>query len=131
MKVQRILETALYVDDLHAAEAFYSHILGLEVFLTELPRHVFFRCGDGMLLLFNSKETLQDNHLPPHGAKGTQHLAFSVPEEDLENWRLHLEENGVAIMKDMHWPNGARSLYFSDPAGHDLELTSPRLWNLE
>lgn len=131
MKIQRVLETCLYVEDLRAAEAFYSDVLGLEVFAREQPRHVFFRCGDGMLLLFNPRETLQDNNLPPHGAQGPQHLAFAVSSAELESWRMHLEKNGVTILKDVHWPNGARSLYFSDPDGHDLELTSPKLWNLE
>lgn len=131
MKIQRVLETCLYVADLRSAEAFYSDVLGLEVFAREHPRHVFFRCGDGMLLLFNPKETQQDNNLPPHGAQGSQHLAFAVPTAELDNWRVHLEENGVTILKDVHWPNGARSLYFSDPDGHGLELTSPKLWNLE
>lgn len=131
MKIQRVLETCLYVGDLGVAEAFYADVLGLEVFAREHPRHVFFKCGDGMLLLFNPRETQRDNNLPPHGAQGTQHLAFAVPAAELESWRMHLEGNGVKILKDVQWANGARSLYFSDPAGHELELTSPALWNME
>ena len=131
MKIQRILETALYVDDLHAAEAFYSGVLGLQVFTEDYPRHVFFRCGDGMLLLFDPKETLKGNSLPPHGGHGSQHIAFSIPPAELDEWKLHLEKNGVEIQQEVHWPNGARSLYFHDPAGNELELTSPTLWNLE
>ena len=26
------------------------------------------------------------------------------------------------------WPNGARSLYFRDPAGNSVEIAEPRLW---
>ena len=131
MKIQRVLETALYVDDLRVAEAFYSDVLGLRVFTTEYPRHVFFKCGNGMLLLFNAKETMKGNSLPPHGGQGCQHIAFAVSPAELDEWKLHLEKNGVTIQQEVHWPNGARSLYFNDPSGNNLELTSPMLWDLE
>lgn len=41
MKVDRILETCLYVDDLNAAEKFYRRILGVESFSRVNNRHVF------------------------------------------------------------------------------------------
>jgi catechol 2,3-dioxygenase-like lactoylglutathione lyase family enzyme len=54
-----ILESALYVDDLDAAEAFYRDVMGLERIARVANRHVFFRCGDGVLLLFNPAETVK------------------------------------------------------------------------
>ena len=60
--IEGILETALYADDLDAAEAFYGGILGLEKITRQADRHVFFRCGPGVLLIFNPKETV---HPPP------------------------------------------------------------------
>ncbi|TIO99328.1 MAG: glyoxalase/bleomycin resistance/extradiol dioxygenase family protein, partial [Mesorhizobium sp.] len=75
-----ILESALYVTDLAAAEAFYRDILGLEPLGKVEGRHVFFRCGDGVLLLFNAKATkippAPDARLkvPPHGTVGEGHL---------------------------------------------------------
>ena len=57
--IDGILETALYVDDLDAAEAFYGELLGLERVLRAGDRHVFYRCGPGILLIFNRAETLK------------------------------------------------------------------------
>ena len=42
-EIEAIVETAIYVDDLDAAEAFYRDVLGLEVLGREAGRHVFFR----------------------------------------------------------------------------------------
>ncbi|MFG3768367.1 VOC family protein, partial [Klebsiella pneumoniae] len=52
MQPAAILESALYVTDLEAAETFYADILGLEQIGKVAGRHVFFRCGQGVLLLF-------------------------------------------------------------------------------
>src|SRR5689334_606664 len=43
--VARVLETALYAEDLAAADRFYGTILGLERLAFVEGRHVFFRCG--------------------------------------------------------------------------------------
>ena len=53
-----ILESALYVTDLDAAEAFYADVLGLERIAKVEGRHVFFRCGAGVLLLFQPDVTV-------------------------------------------------------------------------
>ena len=72
MKAPRILETALYVRDIAEAVQFYSDILGLELVRESSERNAFFRCGDGILLLFKADETLKpalnaDFAVPVHG----------------------------------------------------------------
>ena len=52
-----ILETAVYVDDLDAAEAFYGGLLGLERIGRVPGRHVFYRVGAGVLLVFRPEAT--------------------------------------------------------------------------
>ena len=52
-----ILETVLYARDLAAAEAFYGGVLGLEPFAKQPERHLFYRCGGQMLLIFNPVAT--------------------------------------------------------------------------
>jgi catechol 2,3-dioxygenase-like lactoylglutathione lyase family enzyme len=138
-----ILESALYVDDLDKAEAFYGGVLGLERISRVGNRHVFFRCGDGVLLLFNPAETVKppapDAKLPvpPHGTKGEGHLCFRATGDEIERFRAHLESHGVAIEAEFHWPpggdapSGGRSIYFRDPAGNSLEIAEPRIWGLE
>src|SRR3954453_3420117 len=76
--IQQIVETALYVDDLDRARAFYTDWLGLGVIGREVGRHVFFRVGDGVLLLFNARETIKGEILTPHGAVGPGHVAFGI-----------------------------------------------------
>lgn len=133
MRAERVLETCLYVDDLDAAEQFYSGVLGLEVESRAKGRHVFFSCGNAMFLLFNPLATEQSSGpfpVPPHGARGPGHVAFAIRQADLAAWRAQLQARGVAIEAEVTWPSGDVSLYFRDPAGNSVELTSPSIWGL-
>ena len=131
-----ILESALYVDDLKAAEEFYRAVLGLEVITRAEGRHVFFRCGEGVVLLFNADATEIPPAsgarlpVPPHGARGAGHLCFSATGEEIARWKADLQARGVAIEADFEWPNGGRSIYFRDPSGNSLEIAEPRIWGL-
>jgi catechol 2,3-dioxygenase-like lactoylglutathione lyase family enzyme len=126
-----VVETAVYVDDLNRAEAFYRDVLGLTVIGKERGRHVFFRCGDrGILLLFLPAATLHGDHLPAHGCTGPGHFALGVPAGSLPAWRQRLREHGVVIEKEVLWPRGGTSLYFRDPAGNSVELLTPGVWGL-
>ena len=130
----KILETALYAEDLDAAESFYTGILGLKVIVRIEGRHVFFRLEDSVLLVFNPASTQvqqQDNPLsaPAHGSNGSGHVCFGVSSpEELNEWRQHLEMAGIEIETEITWPNGARSIYFRDPAGNSLEFGESRMW---
>jgi catechol 2,3-dioxygenase-like lactoylglutathione lyase family enzyme len=62
MKVDRVLETSLHAQNLDAAELFYTRVLGLEVYSRVEDRHVFFRCGSAMLLVFNPDKTEQEQN---------------------------------------------------------------------
>lgn len=128
--IEAIVETAIYVDDLDAVEAFYRDILGLEVIGKESGRHVFFRVGNGVLLAFIPEATLKGDMLPPHGARGPGHFALGVRAESLDEWRHRLEGHGVAVEKEIEWPRGGWSIYFRDPAGNSVELITPGLWGL-
>ncbi|HEX9698697.1 MAG TPA: VOC family protein [Acidobacteriota bacterium] len=135
-RVTAILETCLYCPDLAAAEDFYVRVLGLELFGKQEGRHLFFRCGDGMLLLFNPKATRAESapgelEVPPHGAEGPGHVSFRATEAELEHWRRRLTACGVAIESEVAWPGGGRSIYFRDPAGNSLELATPAIWGSE
>ena len=131
MKVERILETAMYVDDLQAADAFYAGVLGLEQFAHESGRHTFYRCGTGVLLLFNPEGTRSGSgEIPAHGATGAGHVAFAVDADDIPAWRVQLAEHDVKVEAEVDWPGGGRSVYFRDHAGNSIELTTPATWGL-
>lgn len=135
MAITGVLEAAVYADDLDAAEDFYGGILGLERIVRAGNRHVFFRAGSTVVLVFNPGETSRPAAnpalpVPAHGATGPGHICFSVPEGDrLDDLAARLERQGVAIEADFRWPNGARSVYVRDPAGNSVEFAEPRLWD--
>ena len=128
------LEAAVYARDLDAAEAFYGGTLGLARIQRVGARHVFFRAGAQVVLVFNPDETMRPPGdpripVPPHGAEGPGHLCLAAPAEEIEAWRARLEAAGVGIEADFHWPNGARSLYVRDPADNSIEIAEPWLWD--
>jgi catechol 2,3-dioxygenase-like lactoylglutathione lyase family enzyme len=129
-----ILETVLYAEDLDGVRAFYRDVIGLECIQVEEGRHVFFRCGDQMLLFFNPNKTLQPSKsslpVPPHGAFGRGHVCFRASASDLVNWRSVFERRGVEIEADFEWPKGGRSIYIRDPAGNSVEYAEARIWGL-
>ena len=133
----RILETALYAADLDAAEAFYGGLLGLERVARVDGRHVFFRCGAGMLLVFDPEATRRPAApgalpVPVHGATGAGHVAFAATAAELDALARRLPAAGVAIEADFRWPgSGARSIYLRDPAGNSVEFAEPRLWGFD
>ena len=135
MKPSAILETVLYADDLPAVEAFYSSVLGLEVYAKANGRQVFFRCGRQMLLIFNPNETEKPATtptlpVPTHGARGRGHVCFAATGDEIDAWRAKLVQNGIVIESEFEWPGGGRSLYFRDPAGNSIEFAEPRIWKL-
>ncbi len=130
-----VLETALYVDDLAAAERFYGGVLGLPKIFEVPGRQLVFRCQDGIVLIFNPDHTdrervvINGGAIPLHGTHGAGHMAFRVNKEDLSQWRVLFQQAGVAIESEVNWPNGAHSIYFRDPSGNSLELATPHLWD--
>ena len=68
MKPHGILETAVYVDDLVAAERFYGGVLGLSRLGGDLQRDLFYAVGPrNVLLVFQAAATLRGESLPAHG----------------------------------------------------------------
>jgi catechol 2,3-dioxygenase-like lactoylglutathione lyase family enzyme len=131
-----ILEAVLYAKDLRAIEAFYKRALGLEPYAKAEGRHVFFRCGGQMLLIFNpdvtelAPEAQGPIAVPSHGCRGEGHVCFRASGEEIAAWRVHLEKEGIEIEADFEWPGGGRSIYFRDPAGNAIEFAEPRIWGI-
>ncbi|TIL56157.1 MAG: glyoxalase/bleomycin resistance/extradiol dioxygenase family protein [Mesorhizobium sp.] len=136
MTPSAILESALYVTDLAAAEKFYTDVLGLDLLGKVDGRHLFFRCGDGVLLIFNAEATkvppAPDARLkvPPHGTVGDGHLCFAASADEIVRWRAHLERKKIAIESEFEWPQGGRSIYTRDPSGNSIEFAEPRIWGI-
>lgn len=122
----KVLETCIYADDIEAARDFYEGIMGLECFVYKPPRQAFFHAEDAVFLVFNPKETRQDEDLPPHGADGSCHVCFRVEPDKLGDWRRRFEEADLEI-HEATWPHG-ESLYVYDPAGNLVEVAPGAIW---
>jgi catechol 2,3-dioxygenase-like lactoylglutathione lyase family enzyme len=132
-KLERVIETCLYVDDLDRAANFYEQVLALTVLTQDARFRAYDVGGRSVLLLFRRGATLQTVHMPggtvpPHDGHGPLHIAFAIPAEALAQWELLLEQRGVAIEGRTKWSRGGQSIYFRDPDGHLLELATPGLW---
>ena len=133
----RILEAAVYVNDLDETQAFYGNVLGLQLISRRDDRSAFFRCGDAIVLTFLAEAsrdpaTTGELPVPPHGTDGAGHLCFAVPDSTtLDVWRETLTAAGIEIESDFCWPNGARSVYVRDPSGNSIEFAEPRLWGTD
>jgi catechol-2,3-dioxygenase len=129
----RVLETALYVDDLERAARFYEEILDLRPLTADARLRAYDVGGASVLLLFRRGSTLDTVHLPggvipPHDGSGPVHVAFAVSTEDLAIWEQRLRDQAVAVEGRTDWPRGGKSLYFRDPDGHLLELATRGIW---
>jgi catechol 2,3-dioxygenase-like lactoylglutathione lyase family enzyme len=132
-RLNAVLETVLYVEDLDRAEAFYREVTGLPVLHADPRMRAFDVGGTGVLLLFRRGGTLQPVEtpggvIPPHDGRGPLHVAFAIDAGALDAWSARLAEHGVAIESTTDWPRGGRSLYFRDPDDNLLELATPGLW---
>ncbi len=132
----RILETALYAENLDEAADFYQHVLGLERFAEVAGRHVFFRAEGQVLLLFKPSATREPSSpdarlpVPPHGAEGPGHVCFAATGAEIDGWIEHLAAHALEIESAFKWPGGGRSIYFRDPVGNSLEFAEARIWGL-
>ncbi len=135
-KLDRVLETCLYVDDLDRASRFYEQVLQLpRIGGDETRLRAYDVGGQSVLLLFRRGETLETVRLPggtipPHDGHGPAHVAFAVGVDELPAWEGRLGERGVAVEAEMRWPRGGRSIYVRDPDGHLVELATPGLWTI-
>lgn len=127
-KINKILETALYVKNIDKAEQFYNEVFGFQTYSKSGNRHVFFKIGESMLLLFNAQETIKDGSVPTHGMQGQGHIAFAIEHHELEIWRKRLQIKNVQIEREITWLSGGKSIYFRDIDGNSLELATPDTW---
>ena len=136
LRIDRVLETALYVDDMGRAIEFYRRIFGFPVLArsTEPDRLTALDIGGAQVLLLCKKGAsvravvTPGGKIPPCDGSGNSHLAFPIAVSEVEDWERRLLNNGVAIESKVQWERGGQSIYFRDPDGNLLELATPGLW---
>jgi glyoxylase I family protein len=135
---------ALITRDTAATADFYTRIMGMELVNAVLDDaipstgdpipyfHSFFRLADGSTVAFFEAPELPPLEPPPHPAYDTfQHLALQVGSTaEVDRWHRWLGEHGVEVLGPVDHKI-IYSIYFHDPNGIRLELTTPisPIWN--
>ena len=132
-RLNSVLETAIYTDDMARARRFYEDVMGLTPIFADARLTAYGVGGASVFLVFKrgaSKEPTASPRgtIPGHDGSGPLHFAFAISSDDLAAWEARLRSHGVEIESRMRWPRGGTSLYFRDPDGHMLELATPGLW---
>lgn len=153
MRTTGINHLALVARDMEETVKFYTEVMKMPLVKTvALPdggQHFFFDCGGDNLLAFfwwaNAPKAAPGiasvKDFPKEGMSAIgsmNHIAFSVPEDKLDEYRLELEAAGVktlplvvnhddsqmGVARDMHSGVFVRSVYFTDPNGIMMELAA-------
>ena len=132
-RINGLLETSLYVEDMARSVAFFRDILMLSPMLESDRLTAFDAGGRGVLLIFKRGASAADMRSPSgivagHDGSGPLHMAFAIAEDSYDEWHRYVADAGVKIRGEMNWQRRGRSLYFEDPDGHVLELATPGLW---
>jgi catechol-2,3-dioxygenase len=121
VELRRLDHVSLNVSDRPRSIAWYREILGLEQRGT--PRRddwpVFMGDFGACVALFQAQVVSPDR--APEST-GLRHVAFMVGREDLAAAQERLRQRGVEFRFEDH--GNAHSLYFPDPDGNVIELTS-------
>jgi catechol 2,3-dioxygenase-like lactoylglutathione lyase family enzyme len=113
---------AISVSDVARSRAFYENVLGLERACEEWDVPVVMSAGGSGLALFP-----KESH-PASGPERAEpeirilHIAFRVDREGFDEARDALAADGVEARFSDH--DISHSLYFDDPDGHQIELTT-------
>src|SRR6516165_3340422 len=94
-KLDRVIETCLYVDDLGRSARLYEEALGLKVLTYDERFRAYDVGGQSVLLLFRRGGTLKTVHMP--GGTIPLHDAFAVTAQALREWEERSRDQGVAI----------------------------------
>ena len=142
----RMLNHLAYVThDMAATADFYTRILGMELASTifddhvpstgqDIPYfHIFFRMADGSTIAFFECTDLPPAAKSTHPAYDTfNHVALQAENPaEIRRWREWLLSNGVEVIGPVDHKGMIESIYFHDPNGIRLELTTPldKAWN--
>jgi len=133
LKVQGVMETAVYVDDLARAHRFYGEILQLDRMFEGDRLYAYDAGSKSVLLVFKRGATVDDletpgGTVPGHHSAGPAHFAFRIDAENYERWKLHVAARNVKIISEVKWPSGGLSFYFNDPDGNVVEMATPGVW---
>ena len=126
-RVNGILETSLYVNDIERSTKFYRDLFRFNVVATG-DRLVALEAGKNQLLLLFKKGASAQLPKGATDGDGELHLAFSISAEEFSDWKAMLLHRNIVIEEEKMWDYVGRSIYFRDPDRHLIELATPGVW---
>ncbi len=137
LRLQGVDHLALVTDDMKKTIAFYTEVLGMTlVHVRRVPyapergqppyencRHYFFDMGNQSLLAFFEypKDAPKGNR---DALGGMQHVAFHADRANFERAQSRLKAHGVEVLGPFYLGDRFYSIYFFDPNGIRLEITT-------
>ena len=123
IEIEGIDHVALSVRDVEHSAQWYIDVLGFE---RRFPGMwggvpVFIGKGTTALALFPAKSS-DESMATSHGGPGMLHLAFRANRENFRAAQQELKKHGIEFEFQDH--EIAHSIYFLDPDGHQLEITT-------
>lgn len=142
----RMLNHAAWIThDVAATTDFYTRIMGMElastIFDDRVPStgdpipyfHIFFRMGDGSTFAFFELPGIPPAAAPSHPAWPLfTHIALEAKDKaEVMRWYEWLRSNGIEVVGPTDHKGIIYSIYFHDPNGFRLEITTPleKDWN--
>ncbi len=123
IRIEGIDHVALAVSDVERSVSWYESVLGLRRVHQEVwgSYPAVLEVGITAVALF-PVESATPQPPPTRDPFAMRHLAFRVDRANFERARTELQQRGIAY--DFQDHEIAHSLYFHDPDGHGLEITT-------
>ena len=122
--IQSITHLTYSVSDIKQSIVFYKDILKANI-LVEGNKTAYFTLG-GLWLALNEEKDIPRNEIQ----YSYTHMAFTIDESEFDEWYQWLKTNNVNILEGRNRNiRDKKSIYFTDPDGHKLELHTGTLQN--
>lgn len=123
-RTEGIDHIALHVRDVHKSAGWYRDVLGFERRYGDVwgDRPVVVGAGTTSLALFQIDSERAAGLNASRDQPGLRHIAFRVDAVNFQRAQDDLRRRGIAFEFQDH--TISRSIYFSDPDGYQLEITT-------
>ena len=124
MKIDHLDHLAITVRDVEASAKWYENVLGLKRRYTDVwgPVPLMICAGDTCLALFPSENENPESLPNTRNTITMRHFAFRVNRNEFKNAQSDLKEKNIDFRFEDH--TVSHSIYFNDPDGHHLEITT-------
>lgn len=123
MKLQHLDHIAITVSDMERSIRWYQEVLGMERRFAEVwgAAPAMMMLGNSGVALFPAR-TPNPQSRPDNNTLAMRHFAFRAARADFEQAQADLRTRGIDFEFQDHVVS--QSIYFHDPDGHELEITT-------